>query len=1201
MAEQGCELGDVGQWRRRACPGRMGVATRRMAIKPIARQTLAFFFVTSLANVASLIAFAFLYTSGIQHHDRNPTLTYGSEPPLLSPPASSLSGYRGCGRQPAHAGPGAGRIAQGAWFVRNSPDQGVCDALAILRSRPVGIVPARWTRWRLTSRYSAARRSSRNSVACMPPRTAMSTACGGCVLARMMGPLAVRRLHPISVIVVLVPRSAGVALAGMSGCRGARPPGSPAPRGANGCAGTPTAPSRRSFRATSDEPRLLAGLHSIETLNPEACLRGRSLRHALRGMDGEPPLVLSSGRRLLGRDHERGALDRLVDGARRGRGGVLVIHGEPGVGKSALLEYAEGARPDVRIARTIGVEAEMELPFVAIQQLCVPFLELMVRLPRPQRDALGVAFGLTTGPAPDRFLVGLAVLGLLAEAAEDQPLVCTVDDAQWLDSASAQILAFVARRLLAERVALLFATRQLGEALADLPELCVEPLGLRDARALLDSALPVPLDEAVIERIVAETRGNPLALLELPRGLSPTQLAGGFGLPQALPVSAGVEENFLRRLAGLPQDARRLLLLAAAEPVGDPALVWRAAVTFGIPETAARVLESEGLLVLSPRVAFRHPLVRSAVYGSADPDERHEIHQALAEATDRDSDPDRRAWHLAQATFVPDEDVADELDQSAARAQARGGFGAAAAFLERAVALTPDPSRRAQRALDAAQATFRAGALDDALHLLETAESSKADDGPVRAHVHLLRAQIAFAARRGSDATPLLLAAARELEPIDPDLARATYLEALSAAMFAGRLARGAGMVKAGEAALAGPPMPAAPRPSDLLLQGFAVQATRGYAAGAPILKEALSAFLREPLLPPDEARWLWFASWIALVMWDDASWSVLSTRQLELLRRTGDLSALPFVLVDRTSVFAFFGDLRAAELLEEETRAAGEATGIATSASGRLSLAALRGGEAEFAELVLSTIAEARARGEGVALTVAEFLSGTLYNGLGRYEAALAAVTPAERFYSEGPAIWALTELIEAAVRCGQPERAQRAFERVEETTRAAGTEWALGIEARMRALLSDGSDAEGLYQEAITRLGRTSIRVQLARTHLLYGEWLRRRRRRLDAREELRTAHALFTDFGVKAFAERAGRELEATGERARKRTVDAVDQLTPQESRIARLAAEGHSNREIAARLFISANTVEYHLRKVFRKLDVKSRTQLEAQLS
>ncbi len=907
---------------------------------------------------------------------------------------------------------------------------------------------------------------------------------------------------------------------------------------------------------------------------------------------------------MLGRDRERELLDRLLEGARDGGGGALVLHGEAGVGKTALLEWAVEAGRQFRVARTVGVEGEMELAFAALQQLCSPFFELVERLPQPQHEALGVAFGLIGGPAhpaPNSFLVGLAVLGLLAEAAEEQPVVCVVDDAQWLDSASARAMAFVARRLLAERIALVFATRELGEALAGLPELHVAPLGRRDARALLESVLPARLDEGVLARIVDETRGNPLALLELPRGLTSAQLAGGFGLPATVPLSAGIVEGYTRRLARLGDDARRLLLVAAADPVGDPALVWRAAERLGIPESAAHIVESEELLALSPRVVFRHPLVRSAVYGAAGIDERREVYRALADATDPERDPDRRAWHRAQAAATPDEAVAAELERSAARAQARGGFAAAAAFLERAVALSPDPSHRAQRALAAAQTKFHAGALDDALELLGTAESSVAGDDPVRAHVHLVRAEIAFASRRGSDATPLLLAAAGELEATDPSLARATYLEALSAAMFAGRLARGGGMVEAGEAALAGPPMPSPPRPSDLLLRGFAVQATEGYAAGAPILKEALSAFQGETSLPPEEARWLWFASWVALVMWDDASWRALSTRQLDLVRRTGDISALPFVLADRSSVYAFLGDLKGAALLDEELGAVTEATGIAAHLAGRLCLAALRGVEAEFSELVRSSVSEARARGEGVALSVAEFLSGTLYNGLGRYETALTAVLPAERFYAEAPAIWALTELIEAAVRCGQPERARHAFERVQETTSAAGTDWGLGIEARCRALISDGDDVEALYGDAIERLGRTSIRVQLARTHLLYGEWLRRKRRRLDAREQLRTAYELFKDYGVEAFAERARVELEATGERARRRAVDTLDQLTPQEAQIARLAAEGETNREIAARLFISASTVEYHLRKAFRKLDVKSRTQLADRLS
>ena len=911
-------------------------------------------------------------------------------------------------------------------------------------------------------------------------------------------------------------------------------------------------------------------------------------------MSGASPPVLGSGRALLGREREREAVNGLLDGVRAGRGEALVMYGEAGVGKTALLEYAVGAAPEFRIARTVGVEAEMELPFAAAQQLCAPFLELMQRLPQPQHDALEVAFGLRTGPAPDPFLVGLAVLGLLAEAAEEQPLLGAIDDAQWLDSASARALAFVARRLVAEKIALVFATRDLGETLSGLPELPVAPLERKDARVLLESILPARLDERVVERIIVETRGNPLALLELPRGLTPTQLAGGFGLPTTATLSAGIEDRYTRRLARLPSDARRLLLVAAADAVGDPALVWRAAEQLGIPGSAADTVESEQLLALSPRVAFRHPLVRSAVYGSAELTERREVHRALAEATDPELDPDRRAWHRAQATATPSEEVAAELEQAAERAQARGGFAAAAAFLERAVALSSEPARRAQRAVAAAQAKFQAGALDDALELLETTESGAAVDDPLRAHAQLLRAQIAFAARRGSDAAPLLLAAARELEAVDPSLARATYLEALSAAMFAGRMAHGGGVAEISEAALASPP-PEKPQPSDLLLQGLVVHTTEGYAAGVPLLKEALSAFRRVPL-SDDDARWLWFASLIALYMWDDHAWSLLFTRQLELARQTGALSALAFALRTGSTVYAFFGELRTAALLEEEHRAASQATGIASDPIPRLGLASLRGREAEFSALSRTTTSEAEARGEGIALTTAEFLSGGLYNGLGRYEAALAAVLPAEGLYTEGPAVWALTELIEAAVRLGQPERAQRALERVRETTRAAGTDWALGIEARLSALLSDGDAADQLYKEAIRRLGRTRLRVQLARTHLLYGEWLRRQRRRRDAREQLRAAHQLFSGFGVEAFAERARLELQATGERARKRTVETQDELTSQETQVARLAARGETNREIAARLFISANTVEYHLHKVFRKLDVKSRTQL-----
>ena len=901
-------------------------------------------------------------------------------------------------------------------------------------------------------------------------------------------------------------------------------------------------------------------------------------------------------RQLFGRQREVAVLDRLLRTAREGQRAVLVVDGEPGVGKTALLNYASGSAADFRVVHTTGVEGEMELDYAALHQLCSPLLELRDCLPDPQRDALDVAFGLTAGHAPNAFLIGLAMLGLLSEAAEQQPILCVVDDAQWLDGASTRALALIARRLLAERVAFVFATRSVGTYLARLPQLRVGPLGRRDARALLESALPARLDASVLERLVAETGGNPLALLELPSGLSPAQLAGGFGLTAALPLSAGIEASFRRRLARLPHDARRLLLLAAAEPLGDPALLWRAAHTLGVGESAANSVESAGLLTLNGAATFRHPLVRSAVYGSAEPGERREIHRALAGATDPKLDPDRRAWHRAQAASSPDEDIAEDLERSAAQAQARGGYAAAAAFLARAVELSPEPSSRARRALTGAQAMFQAGGLDEARALLMTAESSSGADHRVRGQVQRLRAQISFASRRGSDVIPRLLAVARELEPVDPGLARATYLEALAASAFVCRLAApGGGAVDVSRAALAGPPMPPTAGPSDLLLQGLAVRFTEGYTAGAPLLKEALRAFRRNAL-DAEEARWLWLASLVALDLWDDASWAALSTRQLDLVRRTGEVSALPFVLSGRSGVYACLGDLRTAALLDEELNAAVEATGIAAVPYGRLAIAALRGDVNGFSELARTVVGEAEARDEGHALTVTEFLSGMLYNGLGRYEDALAAVAPSEPFSTEGPAILASTELIEAAARLGQPERARSAFEHVEETTRAAGTDWALGIEARSRALLTDGDDANALYREAISRFARTSLRMQLARSHLMYGEWLRRERRRVDARAELRTAYELFRDFGVDSFAERARLELEATGEHARKRTADTLGQLTPQELQIARLAAEGHTNKEIATRLFISASTVEYHLRKTFRKLAVTSRTQL-----
>ncbi len=711
----------------------------------------------------------------------------------------------------------------------------------------------------------------------------------------------------------------------------------------------------------------------------------------------------SPGAQLLGRQRECEVLERLLDAARGGHGGVLVVHGEPGVGKTALLEYAVQAAREFRVARTAGVEGEMELAYAALQQLCSPILELTERLPHPQRDALAVAFGHSAGPAPNPFLVGLAALGLLSEAAEERPLLCVVDDAQWLDRASARALGFVARRLLAEQIALVFGARQLGDALAGFPELHVAPLGHRDAHALLESALPARLDAQVLERIVVETHGNPLALLELPRGLTPTQLAGGFGLPAALPLSARIEESFTRRLARLPVDARRLLLVAAADPVGDLALVWRAAQRLGIPESAAQAVESDGLVAFGSGVVFRHPLVRSAVYRAVGADARSEVHRALAEATDPAIDPDRRAWHRAQATAMPDEEVAAELERSAARAQARGGFAAAAAFLERSSVLTLDPARRAGRALAAAQAKQQAGALDEALTLAASADAGPLDEFQ-RAQVDVLRARISFAADRGSEAPRLLLMAAERLEPLDTRLARELYLDALTAALFAGRLGGAGDARHIAAAACAAPPSAPPPRAADLLLDGLAVLISDGHAAGTPILRNALRAFHSDEIGTEEGLRWLWLAGRAAGFIWDYEAWDSLTMRQIRAARDVGALAHLPLALSTRVGVQIFAGELGAATSLVQEADTLAEATdGRVVPPYGALALAAFRGHEDEVTRLVRTTTQDFIARGEGMGLTVSQWVTAALYNGLARYEDAFAAAAQAAAAIAQG------------------------------------------------------------------------------------------------------------------------------------------------------------------------------------------------------
>jgi DNA-binding CsgD family transcriptional regulator/tetratricopeptide (TPR) repeat protein len=888
---------------------------------------------------------------------------------------------------------------------------------------------------------------------------------------------------------------------------------------------------------------------------------------------------------------------------------VLVVRGEPGVGKSALLDYLAGHAPGCLVVRAAGVESEMELAFAGLHQLLAPLLDRADRLPEPQRAALRTAFGLSSGPVPDRFLVGLAVLGLVSEAAAEQPLVCLVDDEQWLDRASVQALGFAARRLAADPVALVFAVRVEGAELAGLPELVVEGLPEEDARALLDAALTGPVDARVRDQIIAETRGNPLALLELPRGLSPAQLAGGFGLPGAVSLPGRIEDSFRRQLEGLPEQTRRLLALAAADPSGDPLLVWRAAGRPGIPVQAAATAAgaaTAGLVEFGARVRFRHPLARSAAYRSAPVQQRQEIHRALAEATDPAADPDRRAWHRAQAAAGPDEDVAGELERSADRAQRRGGLAAAAAFLERAALLTPATGRRAQRLLTAARASRDAGELDAALGLLVAAEAGPLDARQT-AEVEHLRGQIAFDQRRDSDAARLLLRAARLLEPLDVALARETYLEAIWAAMFAGDLGRPGGLREAAEAAQAAPPGPDPPRAVDVVLDALALRVTQGHAAAAPALTRAFELLVSLDAGAGEVRHWLWLAGGrasniIALELWDFESWHALAARQVQVARDMGALVQLQFALNYLSLLHLLVGELGAAGRLLAEDRLIAEVTGNPPVGYAAMMLAAWRGRDQEASELIQATVQEAVEHGRGRTAGFAACASAVLDNGLGRYDAA--RETAQEVFERDqlalGPMV--VAELAEAAARTGDVAAVRAVLDWVSERTRVTRTAWALGIEARIRALLSDGEAADRCYRESVERLGQTPIRAELARSHLLYGEWLRRQGRRTDAREQLRTAYQMLEEMGMAAFAERARRELQATGETARPRTGPAARPagtsaaLTAQETQVARLAREGLSNPEIGARLFISPRTAQYHLSNVFTKLGISSRGQL-----
>jgi DNA-binding CsgD family transcriptional regulator len=905
------------------------------------------------------------------------------------------------------------------------------------------------------------------------------------------------------------------------------------------------------------------------------------------------------GNGLLGRRHESRTLVSLVNTVRGGDSQVLVLRGEAGIGKTALLDHLTAAASGCRVARASGVESEMELPFAALHQLCGPHLDRLDALPERQRAALGIAFRLRSGSPPDPFVVGLATLTLLSQVADEQPLICVIDDAQWLDQASAQALEFVARRLAAEPVGLVLAVRD--ELLFDgLPGLVVRGLSDDDAAALLDSAAPGGLDPRVRERILAECRGNPLALLELPRGLSRAELAfGGATDTEATPLVHRLEREFVRQIQTFPSRTRILLLIAAAEPVGDAELLWLAAARLGIGAEAAADAEQTGLVSFRDRVRFRHPLVRSAVYRSAGLAERREAHRALAESTDPRGDADRRAWHRARAAVGPDEDVAAELERCADRAATHGGIAAAAAFLDQAAALTPDPARRVRRSLDAAQAKAHAGAFPDALAVLAMAEAGRLSPDD-QARVELLRAQISFTSGRGNVALPLLLAAARRLEPLDPRLARDTYLDAMSAALFAGRFAAGTRARQVAEAVQAANTLTHESRKNDALLDGLATLFTDGYPPAATALHKAVHAFATEELTMEEALRSAWLSIATASALWNDADWDAITRRHLNFARSSGALSALPLALDTRIVVQLFTGDLTTAAALVEERRSVAEATRSGLSPYGEIGLWAVRGRADRAEPMIRACLEDVTARGEGVGVNMTQWARAVLCNGLGRYPEALAAAREAAADPLElGLPQWALAELIEAAVHGGDQSTAATALEQLSPMARASGTDWALGVEASRRALLH--KDADALHREAIERLDRTLVGFEAARARLLYGEWLRREGRRVDARTQLREAHEAFVRMGADAFAGRTGRELQATGETIRRRTVEAPGKLTAQEAHIARLAAEGLTNPEIGAALYISPRTVEWHLRRIYSKLGVGNRRRLRQTLA
>jgi DNA-binding CsgD family transcriptional regulator/tetratricopeptide (TPR) repeat protein len=908
-------------------------------------------------------------------------------------------------------------------------------------------------------------------------------------------------------------------------------------------------------------------------------------------------------RALIGRQREQRVVAELLAGMRHGRSAVLVIRGEPGIGKTALLDDVLRLGADLRVITLSGAESEMELAYAGVQQLCAPFLDDLDELPDPQNNAIQVALGLraaATGAAPDPLLVGLALLTLLGEAAGERPIVCVVDDAQWVDAASLDALGLVARRLMADPIAMFFAARHLGadRQLNGLPELELGGLDDADARVLLGEMVPGRWDERVRENLLAESGGNPLALLELHRALDPMELAGGYGLANATSRASRISSSFERRLRELPASTVLLMLIAASESAGRSDWLWAAADRLGLDASAAQPAEEAGLITVFNGIRFRHPLIRSAVYRSAPISARRRVHGALAQVITDAAVDEHRAWHAAQAAARPDEQIATDLVLAAERARSRGGVAAAAAFLSLSAELTPDPELRVERRLDAANAKLDAGAPAAASDLMVSAAAEN-DAEHVGARIALLRAKLAFAINRGRDAPSLLLTAAERLARVDPPLARETYLEALMVAIALGRLPDGGEhrMIRSvAEAARSAPVASEPPRAVDLLLNGLVVRLTDGYVAAAPLLRRALQECLREDSAEAADPRWHYLTHRVCLDLFDRETSNTLAARQIESLRAAGELNVLPTALYQYAGLCITDGLFDQAADLVAEAETIMAATGAPPLPSIRPYLAAYRGQEELCRTLLQSAIDEATIRGQGGEVTVALAAKAILHNSLGQYGEALQACTDAAQFDDTGYYGYVLVEMIEAATRCGKGEVAAEALARLTERADAGGTDTARGLAARSAALVAgDDPSAEALYESAIELL-KHSYSLYAVRTRLVYGEWLRRVRRRRDARVELRISYDSFVALGVEGFADRARRELTVAGETVSARPAGQAVELTAQESHIARLARDGHTTSEIAGQLFLSPRTVEWHLSRIFGKLGITSRRDL-----